>query len=260
MIFAWLGCTAVPPPPVVPEPVVAAPEPVVAAPAPIEPPSPPSLVGQVPWGFVDVASLANVQIEPRYHTADNFTGAPLPGYGAAALWLDARTADALAGVAEALQRDGYGLLVYDAYRPVRATQAMVAWTERTDQAHLIRDGYIAARSGHNHGNTVDLTLTRDGVALDLGTPWDTFSTASHTANATGEALELRERLSKAMRGGGFRPYSKEWWHFAWGKGGEPRDVPYGCFEAPEGDWTAPEDWTNPAWRAPEAWTATSCSP
>ena len=255
MIALWLACSAVPTPP--PEPAPAAPE---LLPVPEEPPAPVSLANPPPWGFVDVATLPNVQIEPGYHTAANFTGAPLPGYGARAAWLDQRAADALAGVAEALQRDGYGLLVYDAYRPVRATKAMVAWTERTGQQHLVSDGYIAATSGHNTGFTVDLTLTRDGAPVDMGTPWDTFSTDSHTANATGEAAEHRERLSKAMRGGGFRPYSKEWWHFSWGKGGDARDVPYGCFEPPEGEWTAPDGWTTPAWRAPEAWTATSCSP
>lgn len=245
-----------PAPEVAPEPV---PEP-LPEPEPDPEPEPPALLNAPPQGFVDLTTLDHVRIEPRYHTADNFSGAPLPGYGASGAWLEKRAADALQYVADEVAKDGLELLVYDAYRPVRATKAMVAWTERTGQPNLIDDGYIASRSGHNTGYTVDLTLAKDGVPLEMGTPWDTFSTDSHTDNATGEALANRQKLSAAMRKGGWRPYSKEWWHFSWGKAGPARDVPYGCFEEPEGAWKAPEGWTEKGYQAPSAWTATSCTP
>lgn len=248
-----------------PRPAVEPVEAPASEPAPAPEPDPPAvpepaaLSNPPPHGFVDLATLQHVRVEPRYHTADNFSGAPLPGYGAPAAWLEKRAADALQYVADEVAKEGHELLVYDAYRPVRATKAMVAWTERTGQANLITDGYIASRSGHNTGYTVDLTLMRDGEPLDMGTPWDTFSTDSHTDNASGQALENRKKLSAAMRKGGWRPYSKEWWHFSWGKAGPARDVPYGCFEPPEGEWKPPEGWSKQGYVAPASWTATACS-
>jgi D-alanyl-D-alanine dipeptidase len=99
---------------------------------------------------------------------------------------------------------------------VRATLAMVDWTERTGQRHLLRNGYIASRSQHNLGLAVDLTLIGgDGVELDMGTPFDTFSSAAHTANATGEVAANRRLLVRLMEAEGFTNYNKEWWHFSY---------------------------------------------
>lgn len=262
-MFLWLACTTAPVPEPAPveqalPPVPEAPVPVPAPPA--KPAPPPPLIHAVPDGFVDLRTIKGVSIEPRYHTTDNFTGAPLPGYGARAMWLEERAAAALKRAATAAASEGLGLRVYDAYRPYRATQAMVAWTERTGKQHLIAQGYIASKSTHNTGGTVDITLTRDGQPLDMGTPWDSFSTDSHTVNAEGEALANRQLLARLMTEAGFKPYSKEWWHFSYPERGRSRDVPYGCFEAPEGRWTAPRGWTESSYRAPSEWTATSCSP
>lgn len=212
-----------------------------------------------PDGMVRLSeAITGIEIEPRYGTSDNFTGAPLPGYGAPQLWLKEPVARALAHVHAGLADQGLGLRVYDAYRPRRASEAMVAWTHRTDQAHLLRDGYIAARSGHNHGHTVDLTLVHraTGEAVDMGGAWDTFSAVSHHTGASGPAQEARETLRQAMVAAGFVPYDKEWWHFRFPlKGTVPLDLPYGCHEpqrfVPPAGWTAP-DWIAPVAPAPSA--------
>ncbi|MCU0633833.1 MAG: M15 family metallopeptidase [Gemmatimonadaceae bacterium] len=168
--------------------------------------------------LIDVHAFdPSIVVDMRYATTDNFTGAVLPGYEANRAWLHRDVARSLARVQRALARDGLGLKIFDAYRPVRASQAMVAWTQRTGRTALIRDGYIADRSRHNLGVAVDLTLIdrATGRELDMGTPFDTFSAAAHTANATGTVRANRDRLARAMAAEGFAPYDKEWWHFSY---------------------------------------------
>ncbi|HEX6059787.1 MAG TPA: M15 family metallopeptidase [Gemmatimonadaceae bacterium] len=168
--------------------------------------------------LADVRTLdPTIVVEARYATADNFTGAPLPGYEANRALLRREAADALARVQRRLAEQGLGLKVFDAYRPVRATLAMVEWTRRVGREDLVRDGYIASRSRHNLGVAVDLTLVslETGRELDMGTPFDTFSAASHTANATGDAAANRRRLVEAMEAEGFVNYDQEWWHFSY---------------------------------------------
>jgi D-alanyl-D-alanine dipeptidase len=169
------------------------------------------------------ALLTNVQlVEPtiivdaKYSTADNFTGAPLPGYEANRALLRREAAAALARVQKRARAEGVALKVFDAYRPARATIAMVEWAEKTGQQRLVRDGYIASRSRHNLGVAVDLTLIGgDGRELDMGTPFDTFSPAAHTANASGEVATNRRLLVQLMGAEGFTNYEKEWWHFSY---------------------------------------------
>ena len=166
--------------------------------------------------LVDVAQVdSTIAVDLRYRTGANFTGAPLPGYEANRALLRREPASALARVQRALRPTGVRLLVWDAYRPVRATDAMVRWTERAGRSDLIRDGYIAARSRHNLGVAVDLTLVDSaGRELAMGTPFDTFSEAAHTTNASGAALANRLRLRRAMEREGFTAYDQEWWHFS----------------------------------------------
>ncbi|MBK8718841.1 MAG: hypothetical protein KBB21_33905 [Nannocystaceae bacterium] len=151
-----------------------------------------------------------------YATADNFTAAPLPGYGAPGAWAHPALAAALAEVDAVLLREGLGLLIYDAYRPRRATAAMVAWARRSGRTDLLDDGYIAARSQHNRGLAIDVTLVErpTGTPLAMGTAWDTFSRDSATFAVQGEARRNRERLRAAMIAVGLRPHDGEWWHFA----------------------------------------------
>lgn len=168
--------------------------------------------------LVDVRAAApEIRVGLRYSTADNFIGAPLPGYQGNRAYLRREAAAALARVARRAAADGLALHVFDAYRPVRATLAMVDWTERTGRQDLIRDGYIASRSRHNLGLAVDLTLVdaRTGEARDMGTPFDTFSSAAHTLNAAGAIRDNRLRLKGLMEAEGFANYAQEWWHFSY---------------------------------------------
>ena len=166
--------------------------------------------------------LANVQlldptivVELRYATSNNFTGTSLPGYEANHAYLRREAAAALARVQSDLKPRGLGLKIFDGYRPVRATLAMVDWTKRVHRPDLLTDGYIASRSRHNLGLAVDLTLIElpSGRELEMGTPFDTFSAAAHTANASGLAAGNRQKLKSAMEAEGFVNYDQEWWHY-----------------------------------------------
>ncbi len=167
--------------------------------------------------LVDVQSLdSTIVVDLRYRNRDNFTGDVLPGYEANRALLHREAAAALARVQSALRAEGLSLKVFDAYRPVMATQAMVAWATRVGQASLISDGYIADRSRHNLGLAVDVTLVDStGAELDMGTPFDTFSDAAHTARATGRVAENRLRFVTAMAREGFVNYDREWWHYSY---------------------------------------------
>jgi zinc D-Ala-D-Ala dipeptidase len=218
------GCGARP----VPAPAVAAaPAP---APEPVEAdslaPAPDAVAESL---LVDVRSLdPAILVDLRYATANNFTGAVLPGYGAPKALLRREAAQALARVEARLRTGGLGLRIWDAYRPVRATAAMVAWAERTGRTDLLDQEYIARRSRHNLGVAVDLTLVDlvTGTELDMGTPFDTFSEAAHTANAQGRVLRYRQILVRAMEEEGFRNYENEWWHFSYPvPGARPFDLP-----------------------------------
>ena len=168
--------------------------------------------------LVDIARVdTTFIIDMRYATANNFTGDTLPGYDANRAFLRAEAAAALAVVNEDLRSQGYVLKIFDAYRPVRASEAMVAWAQRTNRGDLLRDGYIASRSRHNLGVAVDLTLAvlATKAEVTMGTPFDHFSRASHTANARGVIARNRQLLKRTMERQGFVNYEKEWWHFSY---------------------------------------------
>lgn len=183
-------------------------------------------------GFTDVRTYApSIRIDLRYTTADNFTGARLPGYCKPIAVLRKPAARALGRVERRLAKSGLGLLVYDAYRPSRATRAMVRWAERSGNRWVLEQGYVARRSNHNRGAAVDLTLVRasDDRPLTMGTGYDAFTIRSHTANATGRARRNRLTLKRAMETAGFRNYRREWWHYDFPRdSGPPRDIPLGC--------------------------------
>jgi zinc D-Ala-D-Ala dipeptidase len=165
----------------------------------------------------------------RYAGSHNFIGRPIDGYRAPRCLLTPPAANALAEVARDLASRGLVIKVFDCYRPTRAVANFVRWARDprdqtakaefypdVDKRTLFRDGYIASRSGHSRGSTVDLTLVRaDGAELDMGTPFDFFSPRSWTAasSVTAEQHANRMRLAAAMQRRGFRGYPKEWWHF-----------------------------------------------
>lgn len=184
-------------------------------------------------GMVEVTTLSSdIVLDMRYASANNFTGAVVPGYEAPACWLRAPAAHALAQVQAQLGKDGYRLTVYDCYRPVRAVQSFVAWAHAPadpvakaayfpdiDKPDLL-NGYISATSGHSRGHTVDLGLLdcRDGecTPLDMGTPFDFFdprANLGHPGVTPAQAVN-RGRLHAAMMSAGFEPYQMEWWHFS----------------------------------------------
>ncbi len=198
-------------------------------------------------GLVDVHAIApDIALDIRYAGRDNFTGRPVPGYEAARCYLLAPAAQALARVQQALHAAGYGLQVFDCYRPVRAVHAFVAWaaapedgtTRARHYPHLdkrvLLGDYIAETSGHSRGATVDLTLRdcRLGPckAVDMGTGFDFFDPAAHT-DAPGLTVAQRahrRRLLAAMAAQGFRNYPLEWWHFTF----QPEPTPDTSYDVP----------------------------
>jgi D-alanyl-D-alanine dipeptidase len=184
-------------------------------------------------GLTDIRSLApDIAEDIRYATGDNFTGAPVDGYGAPRCFLRTAAAKALARVEATLRKDGFRLRVWDCYRPARAVAAFVRWASapsdaRAKAAHYPNLGkdkllgeYIAPVSGHSRGATVDLTLMRcDGAhctPLDMGTDFDFFDPRAHTGDTgvTAEQRANRERLLRAMASEGFVNYPQEWWHYS----------------------------------------------
>ena len=180
--------------------------------------------------LIDAASVVpHLVTDIRYAGPHNFVGRPINGYHAPHCLLTQPAADALAEVARDLAGRGLVLKVFDCYRPTRAVADFVRWARdpkdqaakaefypEVDKRTLFRDGYIASRSGHSRGSTVDLTLARaDGGELDMGTPFDFFGPKSWTAESrvTAEQHGNRMLLATAMQRRGFRGYGKEWWHF-----------------------------------------------
>lgn len=181
--------------------------------------------GDPPPEFVRLADVApRIAQDMRYAGAENFTGRPVPGYCAAQCWLRREVAEALAGVQKDAEAAGRSLIVYDCYRPQRATRAFMAWAAdpsdeamkaayypRLDKASLFELGYIAKESAHSTGVAVDLAL----AGLDFGTPFDLFDAASgtHHARIADIAKQNRATLIALMRRHGFVNFDKEWWHF-----------------------------------------------
>ena len=164
-------------------------------------------------GLEDVHRFApGILVELSYRTKQNETGKPLPGYCEEWALMHEAAARDLGQVQRYLRKRGLGLLILDAYRPLRATQALVRWAERTGRGHLVGT-YIARRSRHNTGSAVDITLVRarDGKRLRMG--GFNLGPSSHTLNASGRILRNRLQLKGAMERFGFENYPNEWWHF-----------------------------------------------
>ena len=164
-------------------------------------------------GLVDVLRFGpSILVNLSYRTKHNETGAPLPGYCENWALMHERAAFSLGQVQRYVRRQGHGLLVLDAYRPVRATEALVRWAERTGRGGAVGT-YIARRSRHNTGSALDVTLVRfrDGKRLRMG--GFAFGPSSHTYNASGRILRNRLMLKNAMERFGFSAYLNEWWHF-----------------------------------------------
>ncbi len=166
--------------------------------------------------------------EPKYFGSDNFMGRPIRGYNVAAVWLSHEAAAALTAAQKMATEEGYSIFVYDGYRPQRAVDHFVEWgadlADSLNKATFYPDvpkeelfdrGYISAKSGHSRGSTADLTITKDGIPLEMGTPFDFFDELSHTENPaiTGQPMTNRMILKSIMERAGFTNYENEWWHY-----------------------------------------------
>lgn len=182
-------------------------------------------------------------LEIRYFGTYNFVGARVDGYEQPTALLTREAADSLRVVADELRQQGYRLKIYDAYRPQRAVDHFVRWGKdladtamrpyfypHIDKSRLFELDYIATRSGHTRGSTLDLTLfcMATGKEVDMGGVHDWFGIESHPdyggdpetgqylagqAHITPEQFANRMILRRAMLRHGFLPYSCEWWHF-----------------------------------------------
>lgn len=203
----------------------------------------------VPEGFVYVKDvIPSAQQDIRYYGSDNFVGRPIAGYQAPAAILTNDAARALAHVGEDLAGQGYGLKIFDAYRPQRAVDDFIRWADnandsrmkeayypQVNKADLFKQGYIARKSGHSRGSTVDLTLVNEktGAELDMGSHFDYLDpiSAHDSPLITSQQTINREVLRKAMEKHGFKSYAREWWHYTLIK--EPYPDRYFDFEVVE---------------------------
>jgi D-alanyl-D-alanine dipeptidase len=223
-----------------------------------------------PREFVALSSVAPTIIqEMRYATAHNFVGGRIDGYRRPLCILTRPAAEALRRAQVRLLRQGYSLKVYDCYRPQRAVDHFVRWAEdledevmkqefypQVHKSRLFADGYIAEKSGHSRGSTVDLTLvklpaqpTRPYVpgerlvpcfaprserfpdsSVDMGTGYDCFDTLSHTDDPriTGAQRTNRQLLKSTLVAEGFVNLPEEWWHFTY----KPEPFPDTFFDFP----------------------------
>jgi D-alanyl-D-alanine dipeptidase len=188
-------------------------------------------------------------LEIRYYSTYNFVGQRIDGYEQPTAMLTRRAADSLRAVSDDVKRMGYRLKIYDAYRPQKAVDHFVRWAKvipdtlmkryfypDLHKSVLFKQGYIASKSGHTRGSTVDLTLfdMKTEKELDMGGTFDWFGPESHpdfcgnpeTGHYTGdnhkspcgrsitpEQFHNRMILRKAMMRHGFKPINTEWWHF-----------------------------------------------
>lgn len=214
-----------------------------------------SSMSSLPTGFVYLRDvIPDIQISLRYATTENFVGSRVDGYLSNVSIISEAAALALKQVQTAAKARGYELVIYDGYRPQKSVDHFVRWSAdcrdpqrskehyypRTDKAKAFELGYIAKRSGHTRGSTVDLTLIPLGQRLvdpliprprtlkdnstilflddgtvDMGSSFDLFDEASFTVTPLIDSTHQAMRLifKQLMDEAGFTNYEKEWWHF-----------------------------------------------
>jgi zinc D-Ala-D-Ala dipeptidase len=225
---------------------------------------------KAPAAFVDLRSVdATILHDIRYDSEHNFIGRPIVGYREPLCILTRPAAQALSRAQSALLANGYTLKVYDCYRPQRAVDDFARWAARpgdqrmkdefyprVDKSVLFDQGYIALRSGHSRGSTLDLTLVKlparpqprfipgeplvacfapyeerfPDNTIDMGTGFDCFDTLANTLDPRiqGEQLANRLLLKNALEAQGFVNYAAEWWHYTF----QPELFPDTYFDFP----------------------------
>ncbi len=184
----------------------------------------------LPKGFSYIKDISpTIKKELRYFTHNNFVGVPVDGYKKDVLITSTATAKALKKVQTELQKKGLSLKIFDAYRPQTAVNHFLRWSKNPkdtltkqqyypnhNKKNLFKLGYIASKSGHSRGSSVDLTIVDEqGKELDMGGTYDFLGSISstYTHKITKKQLQNRLLLRSIMMRYHFRPYSKEWWHF-----------------------------------------------
>jgi len=183
-----------------------------------------------PQGFVYIKDyIPDIILDIRYAGTDNFVGQPVDGYLKPVGIMSLEATTALQNVQTELKEQNLGLKVFDAYRPQMAVDHFVRWAKNLDdtltkqkyyphieKSNLFKLQYIASKSGHSRGSTIDLTLIdQKGMELDMGTSWDYFGPESWPSSTavSMEAQNNRKILQGIMIKHGFQPYQEEWWHF-----------------------------------------------
>jgi len=179
--------------------------------------------------FAPVSSVIDdVAYDIRYYSPNNFTGNKINGYKAPVAYMTKESLSALSVAAADLRKKGYRLLIWDTYRPQKAVDNFVDWINNPNDAgdktfypslkksDLLKGNYIAEKSGHTRGSTVDLTIIKkDGTYVDMGGTFDLFSEVSHPdyKKLTKKQKKNRKILHDAMVKAGFNGIDSEWWHF-----------------------------------------------
>lgn len=207
----------------------------------------------IPESFVFLEEvIPSIRISPRYSGSNNFIGKTIDGYQSKRLVLTKPAAEALKQAQEHFQKDGYSIVVYDTYRPQRAVNQFMAWSKdlsdqkmkeqyypSVNKEKVFELGYIAEKSGHSRGSTIDMSIIPiaqplhdlqiskrklkdefeipflDDGTVDMGSSFDLFDVASHYESSliTTEQQQNRCYLKEVMELYGFKNYAEEWWHF-----------------------------------------------
>lgn len=183
-------------------------------------------------GFVFLDEvLPGVRWDAKYATWDNFTGRPVEGYEVNRIAGTYALADALGEAREYAASLGYGLLLWDGYRPQRAVDCFLKWAAqpedgvtkeqfypRIDRSDIVPLGYIAPKSGHSRGSAIDLTLFQldTGALVPMGSCYDFMDERSHHEGKgiLSHEAKNRQALCSIMEHSGFAPYAFEWWHYS----------------------------------------------
>ncbi len=186
---------------------------------------------ELPKGFVYLSDIdGTIKSELRYLNSNNFIGKKINGYFDNCVIVTKETADALHTVQTILSKKGLSLKIFDAYRPQQAVNHFVKWAKvlndtlmkkeyypEVPKSELFKKGYIASKSGHTRGSTVDLTIIdrKTGKELDMGSPYDFFGIESHPFYKKINKPQKANRLylRQLMLANNFKPYDNEWWHF-----------------------------------------------
>ena len=197
-----------------------------------------TVTAQVPedFGYI-VNEMPDIALEIRYSSKENFMGRVVNGYESPKVVLTKKALSALKKAQTEFKQLGYGIKVFDAYRPQRAVDEFMQWIKeekdtimkykyypQLDKKNLVPQGYIAEKSGHSRGSTIDLSLVyldgeKKGKELEMGGEWDYFGKRSNYdyPEISSKQKENRALLQKIMIKHGFLPYAEEWWHFTLAK-------------------------------------------